>query len=234
MTPQPLGLCRAHRGESLAARCSLPQDSWQPGALGVLAITPEIRVGLGTLCSQESGRWCQLGPAASPSAASALPPPLRNAAPAAAVPGVGGVRGRAGRNRPAASPRGLHREPSGRCRASALRNHRLELLRSCFCFCMSYFLDSLCHSCPCPFPPPLPSPPHSSSFVSFRSVPPACREQPPEGTEVWDPQAGGQPAEEPVGAHLAAGRLGGSVQVHATTRRGRGAGGEQSQHRGAG
>nr|XP_009933881.1 PREDICTED: casein kinase I isoform gamma-3-like [Opisthocomus hoazin] len=46
------------------------------------------------------------------------------------------------------------------------------------------------------------------SFVSFHSVPPACREQPPEGTEVWDPQAGGQPAEEPVGAHLAAGSTG--------------------------
>lgn len=60
------------------------------------------------------------------------------------------------------------------------------------------------------------------SFVSFHSVPPACREQPPEGTELWDPQAGGQPAEEPLGAHLAAGRLGGSVQVHATTRRGHG------------
>lgn len=39
---------------------------------------------------------------------------------------------------------------------------------------------------------------------------------------MWDPQAGGQPAEEPLGAHLAAGRLGGSVQVHATTRRGHG------------
>lgn len=60
------------------------------------------------------------------------------------------------------------------------------------------------------------------SFVSFHSVPPAWREQPPEGTELWDPQAGGQPAEEPLGAHLAAGRLGGSVQVHATTRRGHG------------
>lgn len=60
------------------------------------------------------------------------------------------------------------------------------------------------------------------SFVSFHSVPPACREQPPEGTELWDPQASGQPAEEPLGAHLAAGRLGGSVQVHATTRRGQG------------
>lgn len=58
-------------------------------------------------------------------------------------------------------------EPPGWCCASALRNHKLELLRSCFCFCMSYFLDSLCHSSPCPFPPPLPSLPHSSSFLLF-------------------------------------------------------------------
>ncbi|XP_069734237.1 casein kinase I isoform X1 [Phaenicophaeus curvirostris] len=46
---------------------------------------------------------------------------------------------------------------------------------------------------------------------------PHTKHQPPEGTEVWDPQAGGQPAEEPLGAHLAAGRLGGSVQVMSST-----------------
>lgn len=58
-------------------------------------------------------------------------------------------------------------EPPGWCCAGALCNHKLELLRSCFCFCMSYFLDSLCRSSPCPFPPPLPSLPHSSSFLFF-------------------------------------------------------------------
>lgn len=31
---------------------------------------------------------------------------------------------------------------------------------------------------------------------------------------MWDPQAGRQPAEEPLGTHLATSRLGGSVQVH--------------------
>ncbi|EOA99540.1 Casein kinase I isoform gamma-2, partial [Anas platyrhynchos] len=50
---------------------------------------------------------------------------------------------------------------------------------------------------------------------------PHTKHQPPEGTELWDPQAGGQPAEEPLGAHLgahlAAGRLGGSVQVMSST-----------------
>lgn len=58
-------------------------------------------------------------------------------------------------------------ELPGWCCASALCNHKLELLRSCFCFCMSYFLNSLCHSSPCPFPPPLPSFPHSSSILFF-------------------------------------------------------------------
>lgn len=75
---------------------------------------------------------------------------------------------------------------------------------------------------PLPSTSPFFSPFSLFSFVSFHSVPPACREQPPEGTELWDPQAGGQPAEEPLGAHLAAGRLGGSVQVHETTRQGQG------------
>lgn len=101
-----------------------------------------------------------------------------------------------------------------------------------FAFACLTFLDSLCHSSPALSPPPLPSlPPFFLffSFVSFHSVPPAWRKQPPEGTELWDPQAGGQPAEEPLGAHLAAGRLGGSVQVHATRAEGRGGrGGEQS------
>lgn len=38
--------------------------------------------------------------------------------------------------------------------------------------------------------------------------------QSPEGTELWDPQAVQQPAEDILGAPLAASRLGGSVQVH--------------------
>ncbi|KFO53546.1 Casein kinase I isoform gamma-2, partial [Corvus brachyrhynchos] len=50
-----------------------------------------------------------------------------------------------------------------------------------------------------------------------KAQPHTKHQQPPEGTELWDPQAGGQPAEEPLGAHLAAGRLGGSVQVMSST-----------------
>lgn len=87
-------------------------------------------------------------------------------------------------------------------------------------------------------PPPLPPTPHHPhsfplfcSFVSFHPLPPACREQPPEGTEQWDAHAGGQPAEEPGGARLAAGRLGGSVQVHTTTRRGQGGRGAEQAGR---
>ncbi|XP_077778105.1 casein kinase I isoform X1 [Podarcis muralis] len=43
------------------------------------------------------------------------------------------------------------------------------------------------------------------------------QQQSPEGTEVWDPQVGQQPAEEALGTHLAASRLGGSVQVMSST-----------------
>ncbi|XP_042748463.1 casein kinase I-like, partial [Lagopus leucura] len=46
---------------------------------------------------------------------------------------------------------------------------------------------------------------------------PHTKHQPPDGTEQWDAHAGGQPAEEPGGARLAAGRLGGSVQVMSST-----------------
>lgn len=64
------------------------------------------------------------------------------------------------------SPQGPLWEPLGRCCTGVLRNHQLELLWSCFCFCMSYFLDSLCHFSH-PFPPLLPSLPHSPSFLLF-------------------------------------------------------------------
>eukprot|EP00076_Gallus_gallus_P030715 XP_015155356.2 casein kinase I isoform X1 [Gallus gallus] len=60
---------------------------------------------------------------------------------------------------------------------------------------------------------------------------PHTKHQPPEGTEQWDAHAGGQPAEEPGGARLAAGRLGGSVQVHTTTRRGQGGRGAEQAGR---
>ncbi|KAG8126872.1 hypothetical protein E2320_021951, partial [Naja naja] len=43
------------------------------------------------------------------------------------------------------------------------------------------------------------------------------QQQSPEGTELWDPQAGQQPAEDTLGAPLAASRLGGSVQVMSST-----------------
>ncbi|XP_065277994.1 casein kinase I isoform X2 [Emys orbicularis] len=43
------------------------------------------------------------------------------------------------------------------------------------------------------------------------------QEQSPEGNELGDPQASQQPAEEPLGTHLATSRLGGSVQVMSST-----------------
>ncbi|KAL7992924.1 hypothetical protein Chor_017180 [Crotalus horridus] len=43
------------------------------------------------------------------------------------------------------------------------------------------------------------------------------KQQSPEGTDFWDPQAGQQPAEDTLGAPLAASRLGGSIQVMSST-----------------
>ncbi|XP_025064091.1 casein kinase I isoform X4 [Alligator sinensis] len=50
-----------------------------------------------------------------------------------------------------------------------------------------------------------------------KAQPHTKHQQSPEGDEVWDPQAGQQPAEEPLGTHLATSRLGGSVQVMSST-----------------
>ncbi|EMP27571.1 Casein kinase I isoform gamma-2, partial [Chelonia mydas] len=46
---------------------------------------------------------------------------------------------------------------------------------------------------------------------------PHTKHQSPEGNELCDPQASQQPAEEPLGTHLATSRLGGSVQVMSST-----------------
>lgn len=135
-----------------------------------------------------------------------------------------------------------HKAPTARSRALLQGSElRQRLPPSCsgpgFCFfaCLIFSTPSRRSSSPPPSPrcpPPLPSPPHSfplfCSFVSFHPLPPACREQPPDGTEQWDAHAGGQPAEEPGGARLAAGRLGGSVQVHNHVLRAGGRGAEQA------